>query len=95
MLSDFVTDLLHSVLQKELDKFRADGLSESELADKISELKNKNALGKGAEAMSSDAVDTMKNTMCERVMEGRSKTEQFMEHNREIWGNFMDVLASN
>lgn len=87
MLSDFVMDILYSVLQEELDKFRADGLSDSEIVDKISELKIEDALGKVTEAMSSDAVDTMKNTMYERAIEERSKAEQFMEHNREIWGN--------
>lgn len=87
MLSDFVMDILYSVFQEELDKFRADGLSESELVDKISELKIENALGKITEAMSSDAVDTTKNIMYERVMEEQSKAEQFMEHNRKIWGN--------
>lgn len=80
-------DILYSVLQEKLDKFRADGLSDSEIVDKISELKIEEALGKLTEAMSSDTVDTMKNTMYERVMEEHSKAEQFMEHNREIWGN--------
>lgn len=87
MSSDFVMDILYSVLQEELDKFRAEGLSDSEIVDKISELRVKDALGKVIEAMSSDAVDTMKNTMYERVIEEQSKAEQFMEHNREIWGN--------
>lgn len=87
MSSDFVMDILYGVLQEELDKFRADGLSDSEIVDKISELRIENALEKVTEAMASDAVDTMKNTMYERVIEEQSKAEQFMEHNREIWGN--------
>lgn len=87
MLSDFVMDILYSVLQEELDKFRADGLSDSEIMDKISELKIEDALEKVTETTSSDAVDTMKNTMYERAIEEQSKAEQFMEHNREIWGN--------
>ena len=60
-------NLLNSVLQEKLDEYRADGLSDSEIVDKIAELKIENVLTKVVEAMSSDAVDTMETTMYERI----------------------------
>lgn len=86
MANDFVMELLNSALQEKIEEFRANGLSDSEIIDRISEFKIENALTKVTEAMSSDAVDTIESTMYERVLEERSKTEQFMVHNSQIWG---------
>lgn len=85
MPNDFTMNLLNSVLQEKLDEYRADGLSDSEIVDKIAELKIENVLTKVVEAMSSDAVDTMETTMYERILEERSNTEQFLIHNSQIW----------
>lgn len=87
MTNDFTMNLLNSVLQEKLDEFRADGLSDSEIVEKISELKIETALGNVTEAIASNGVDTMKATMHERVLEERSNTEQFMAHNSQIWEN--------
>ena len=84
MPNDFTMNLLNSVLQEKLDEYRADGLSDSEIVDKIAELKIENVLTKVVEAMSSDAVDTMETTMYERILEERSNTEQFLIHNSQI-----------
>ena len=86
MSNDFVMDLLNSVLQQKIKEFRANGLSDSEIIDRISAFKIENALTKVTEVMSSDAVDTMESTMYERGLEERSNTEQFMAHNSQIWG---------
>lgn len=44
MANDFTMELLNSVLQQRVEELRADGLSDSEIIDKISELKIENAL---------------------------------------------------
>lgn len=86
MSNDFTMELLNSVLQQKIEEFRTNGLSDSEIIDRISEFKMESALEKVTEVMSSDAVNTMESTMYERVLEERSNTEQFMAHNSQIWG---------
>ena len=49
MPNDFTMNLLNSVLQEKLDEYRADGLSDSEIVDKIAELKIENVLTKVVE----------------------------------------------
>ena len=87
MENDFIMDILNNTLQELLDKFRTDGLSDSEIIDKFSEQKIENALSKATEAISSGTVNTLENTMHKRVLEERSNTAQFMAHNNQIWGN--------
>lgn len=87
MANDFIMNILNDTLQELLDKFRADGLSDLEIVDKFSEQKIENALSNATEAISSGAVNTMKDTMHERVLEERYNTEQFMTHNNQVWGN--------
>ena len=87
MANDFIMDILKDTLQGLLDELRADGLSDSEIIEKFSEQKIENALSKATEAISSGAVDTMKSSMYERVVEERSNTEQFLAHNNQVWGN--------
>lgn len=87
MANDFILNILNDTLQELLDKFRADGLSDSEIIDKFSEQKIENAISKAAEAISSGTVDTMKSTMYEKVLEECCNTEQFMAHNNQVWGN--------
>lgn len=86
MASDFPMERLNSVLHQRIEKFRVDGLSDSEIVDKISELKIEDALMKVSEVMASDTVDLMERTMFERILEERTKTAQFMAHNEQIWG---------
>lgn len=86
MANDFTMELLNSVLQQWVEEFRADGLSDSEIVNKISELKIEDALMKVSEVMASDTVDLMESTMYERVLEERTKAFQFIAHNEQIWG---------
>lgn len=44
MANDFTLELLNTVLQQRVEELGADGLSDSEIIDKISELKIENAL---------------------------------------------------
>ena len=74
MANDFIMDILKDTIQGLLDEFRADGLSDSEIIEKFSEQKIENALSKATQAVSSGAVDTMKSTMHERVLEECSNT---------------------
>lgn len=87
MVNDFVLDILNDALQDLLDEFRADGLSDSEIIDKLSDWKIENMLSKLTETISSDMVHTVKDTIHERVLDQRSNAEQFMAHNNQIWGN--------
>lgn len=86
MANDFTMELLNSVLQQRVEELRADGLSDSEIIDKISELKIENALMEVSDVMASDTVDLMESTMYERVLEERAKAAQFIAHNEQIWG---------
>lgn len=86
MANDFTMELLSNVLQQRIEELRVDGLSDSEIADKISELKIEDILLKVSDVMASDTVDLMENTMFERVLEERTKTSQFIAHNEQIWG---------
>ena len=86
MTSDFTMELLNSALQQRIEEFRANGLSDSEIVNKISELNIEDALMKVSEVMASDTVDLMERTMFERILEERTKTAQFMAHNEQIWG---------
>lgn len=85
MSNDFTMDLMNSVLQERMNELKADGLSDREIVDKVSELKIESAFTKVTEVMASDTVDTMENTMYERVLKERSNTEQFVIHNNQIW----------
>jgi len=80
-------NLLNSVLQQRMEELRANGLSDSEIINKISELEIENALMKVSEVMASDTVRLMESTMYERVLEERANTEQFIAHNSQIWEN--------
>lgn len=86
MANDFTMDLLNNVLQQRVVDLRAGGLSDSEIINKISELKIEDALMKVSEVMASDTVDLMESTMYERVLDERAKTAQFIAHNEQIWG---------
>lgn len=85
MSNDFVMDILNSAFQEQLDKFRADGLSDSEVINKFSEQRIENVLSETTEAIAADVIETMKSTMYERVLEERSNTEEFKTHNSQIW----------
>lgn len=85
MSNDLMMDILNSVLQAQLDKSRADGLTDSEIRDKFSEQKIKNALSEATESIASSTVKTMEGTMYKRVLEERSNVAQFMAHNSQIW----------
>lgn len=87
MANDFTMNLLNSVLQQRMEELRANGLSDSEIINKISELEIENALMKVSEVMASDTVSLMESTMYERVLEERANTEQFIAHNSQIWEN--------
>ncbi len=86
MTDDFTMDLLNSVLQQWVEELRTDGLSDSEIVNKIFELKIEDALMKVSEVMASDTVDLIESTMFERVLEERTRTAQFIAHNEQIWG---------
>ena len=85
MSNDLLMDILNSVLQVQLDKSRADGLTDSEIRDKFSEQKIKNALSEATESIESSTVKTMEGTMYKRVLEERSNVAQFVAHNSQIW----------
>ena len=63
MENDFTMGLLMSVLQEKIEKFKDNGLSDSEIVSKISELKIEDALIKVSGAMASDMVNLMETTM--------------------------------
>ena len=86
MANDFTLELLNTVLQQRVEELGADGLSDSEIIDKISELKIENALMNVSAVMASDTVAMMESTMYERVLEERAKAAQFIAHNEQIWG---------
>lgn len=86
MTNDFTMELLNDVLQQRIEKLRAGGLSDSEIVNKISELKIEDVLIKVSSVMASDTVELMESTMYEKVLEERSKTAQFIVHNEQIWG---------
>ena len=86
MANDFTLELLNTVLQQRVEELGADGLSDSEIIDKISELKIENALMNVSAVMASDTVALMESTMYERVLEERAKAAQFIAHNEQIWG---------
>lgn len=69
MSNDFVMDILNSAFQEQLDKFRADGLSDSEVINKFSEQRIENVLSETTEAIVADVIETMESTMYERVLE--------------------------
>ena len=85
MSNYFVMDSLNSAFQEQLDKFRADGLSDSEVINKFSEQRIENVLSETTEAIASNTVKTMESTMYKRVLEERSNVAQFMAHNSQIW----------
>lgn len=86
MPNDFTMELINGALQQQLEEFKVDGLSDSEILDKISELNFEDILIKVSDVMASDTVDIMENTMYEKVLEERTKTAQFIAHNEQIWG---------
>lgn len=92
MPNDFTMELINGGLQQRLEEFRADGLSDSEIVDKISELKIEDMLIKVSDIMASDTVGLMENSMYEKVLEERTKAAQFIVHNEQIWGK--GVVAS-
>ncbi len=86
MSNDFTIELLSDGIQQQVEEFKADGLSDSEIIDKISKLKIEDILINMSEIMASDTVRLIEKTMYERVMKERTETTHFIAHNEQIWG---------
>lgn len=85
MPENFTMELMNTVLQKCIDEYRAEGLSDSEIIEKLSAKKIENALIKITEAMASDSIDILESTLYERVLYERARATQFLAHNEQIW----------
>ena len=74
MSGDFTMNLLHDVVQKEIDRLKGEGKSDVEIEEKFSNIDLEGVLTKLTETMASDTVDVIENTMYERVLQERTNT---------------------
>lgn len=85
MSIDLTTTILNESVQNEIQRLRNDGKSDEEILSILNQETLTNALNTLIDRMASDTVSTIENSMFERVMEERARTDAFVAHNEQIW----------
>ena len=86
MSKDFAIDLFNNAYMTQVKKMRNNGLSDSEIIDKLKDIDFTDCFSKITEMMADDSTKYMENTMYERVLEERAQAAEFMARNEQIWG---------
>lgn len=86
MSEDYFTDLMLRTLDDHIEAKRAEGLTDTEIMERINKIDFTEIFSKMTETMATDTVDTLEKTMYERVLEERAQTAEFMARHEQIWG---------
>ena len=78
MSKDFAIDLFNNAYMTQVKKMRNNGLSDSEIIDKLKDIDFTDCFSKITEMMADDSTKYMENTMYERVLEERAQAAEFM-----------------
>lgn len=84
-MSDRTLDCFKESLRIEILRLHAEGKTDSEISENLTDEKIQNALSALIDDMSANVVKSIENTMFERVFEERAKAAAFMAHNEQIW----------
>lgn len=86
MSEDKFTDLMLRTLDDHIEAKRAEGLTDTEILERINKNDFTEIFSNMTETMATDTVDTLEKTMYERVLEERAQTAGFMARHEQIWG---------
>lgn len=86
MSEDRFTDLMQRTLDDLIKTKRAEGLSDTEILERINKIDFTEIYSKMTETMATDTVETLEKTMYARVLEERAQTAEFIARHEQIWG---------
>lgn len=86
MPKDTFTDLMMNSLSNLIKTKRAEGLSDTEILERINKVDFTDVFSKMSETVSADNVDYLEKTMYERVLEERAQIAEFLARHEQIWG---------
>ena len=78
MPEDKFTELMLRTLDDHIEAKRAEGLTDTEILERINKIDFTEIFSKMTETIATDTVDTLEKTMYERVLEERAQTAEFM-----------------
>ena len=85
-MKDIIKDVFGSTLAKEIDKWRADGVDDVEIEQRIQKLLQGDAILKAFESCRKIVAQRLQETMYQRVLEERAFTAEFVAKHEQIWG---------
>lgn len=85
-MKDIIKDVFDSTLAKEIDKWRADGVDDVEIEQRIQKLLQGDAVLKAFESCRKIVAQRLQETMYQRVLEERAFTAEFVAKHEQIWG---------
>ena len=85
MSEDFAVTIFNEVISDYVEKLKADGMAESEIAANLSDKKTEQVLHNLITEISTDTVDYLETAMYEKVLIERARASEFLARNEQIW----------